>query len=314
MIANDSLEHLFVDARAHDVDPLWVVMERVVTPFPHPKAVPHIWRYDEIRPLLRRAGELVGTAEAERRVFMLSNPALGAPFTVDTVFSGLQLILPGEIARAHRHVAFALRFIVEGAGAFTAVGGEKVTMQRGDLVLTPSWEYHDHGNESNEPMVWLDGLDLPLLQRIPVNFAQPYKDETYPSEPAKGQSRLRYPWDEMQATLDALPGLHAVAPYKHRTDGGDISRTLGASAERLAKGAKSATRRETTSAIYHVYEGSGESVIGDRTIAWKANDTIAIPAWTPFTHHNTSDATAYFFRIDDGPVIRALGWYRADEG
>jgi gentisate 1,2-dioxygenase len=118
----------------------------------------------------------------------------------------------------------------------------------------------------------------------------------------------------MQATLDALPGLHAVAPYKHRIDGGDISRTLGASAERLAIGAKSPTRRETTSAIYHVYEGTGHSVIGDRTIDWKANDTIAIPTWTPFTHHNTSDATAYLFRIDDGPVIRALGWYRADEG
>ncbi len=314
MIANDSLDHLFADLEQKDAAPLWTVMDTMVTPFPHPKAVPHIWRYAEMRPMLKRAGELVGTEEAERRVFMLTNPALSAPHTSDTIYAGLQLILPHEIARAHRHVAFALRFIIEGENAFTAVGGEKVIMQRGDLVLTPSWEFHDHGNEGAGPMVWLDGLDLPLFQHIPVNFAQPYKDEQYPSEPAKGASRLRYPWADMQAELDAMDGQSAVKQYVHRDNGGDISRTLGAQAERLNAGTAAPVRRETTSSVYHIYQGHGVSTIGETTIEWKEGDTIVVPAWTPFTHRNESDATAYLFRFDDGPLLRALGWHRTDNG
>ncbi len=310
MIANDSLEQLFTEMDTFNAEPLWTVMDAMVTPVPHPKAVPHIWRYAQLRPLLRRAGELVATAQAERRVFMLTNPALRAPHTTDTLYAGLQLILPGEVARAHRHVAFALRFIIEGENAFTAVGGEKVVMQRGDLVLTPTWEYHDHGNEGKGPMVWLDGLDLPLFQHMPVNFAQPYKEEQYPSEPAVGASRLRYPWADMQATLDAIPGPTAIAPYVHRDTGGDISRTLGAQAERIEAGHATPLRRETTSAVYHAHAGNGVSTIGETTIAWSEGDTFVVPAWMPHTHRNESGEPAYLFRFDDGPLMRSLGWHR----
>lgn len=310
MIAADSLERLFAEAAAHDAQPLWTVMEAMVPPHPEPKAVPHVWRYAQLRPLLERSGRLVGTNDAERRVFMLVNPKLAAPHTTDTLYAGLQLILPGEIARAHRHVAFALRFIIEGYGAFTAVGGEKVTMARGDVILTPSWEFHDHGHEGKTPMVWLDGLDLPVYQFFPANFAQQHTAEQYPSEPAPVDSHLKYPWSEMQARLDAEPGPYAFAEYVHRRDGGPVSRVVGAAAERLAGKTSSPNRRETAGIVYHVYEGRGRTHVGETTLTWERGDTFCIPAWARYRHE--ADKNAYFFRFDDRPVLEAIGAYRAE--
>lgn len=124
-------------------------MGAMVPPKPNPKAAVASWKYDVVRPLLLEAGRLVNAEEAERRVLMLVNPAMKAPHTTDTIYAGLQLILPGETAPAHRHVAFALRFIIEGDRGFTAVGGRKMVMERGDVILTPVWNWHDHGHEGN---------------------------------------------------------------------------------------------------------------------------------------------------------------------
>ena len=308
--ARDTLDRLFADAHVEHAEPLWTVMDAMVAHEPVPRAVPNVWRWETMRPLLDRAGDLVGTDQAERRVFMLVNPALAAPYTTDTLYAGLQLIRPGEVARAHKHTSFALRFIIEGGGAFTAVNGEKVTMERGDLVLTPSFAFHDHGNGSNRQMIWLDGLDLPLLHLIPVNFAQAYHDRQYPSTLAAGPSPLRYPWVEMQARLDAAGSPFVLLDYTHRTSGGPVSPTIGASAMRIEAGAASGRIRETTGGIYHVYAGSGSTTVGDRTIAWTQGDTFCIPLWTPYEHR--AAATSYLFRFDDRPVHDALGWYASD--
>ncbi len=310
MIATDSLERLFSDAAANDVTPLWTIMDTVVPPLPEPKAVPHVWRYAAIRPLLARAGSLVSAKLAERRVLQLINPALEPPHTTDTLNAGLQLILPGEVARAHRHVAFALRFIIEGDAAYTAVGGERVTMRRGDLILTPSWEFHDHGHEGDGPMVWLDGLDLPLYQFFPASFAQPYAEEQFPSEPAPADSHLRYAWDDMQARLDAESGPYAFAEYVHRQSGGPISRVIGAAAERIARGSSSPTCRETAGVIYHVYRGRGTTTVGTAQLAWEKGDTFCVPSWMPYRHEASKDT--YLFRYDDRPVLEAIGAYRSE--
>lgn len=312
MIANDSLDALFRDAGSQHLDAAWTVYHQIVSREPRPSAIAHRWSYAAARPLLERSGALVGTADAERRVLMLTNPALRAPFTTDTLYAGLQLILPGEVARAHRHTAFALRFIVEGDDAYTAVDGEQVTMRPGDLVLTPSFAYHDHGNESARPMVWLDALDIALYQWIPANFANPYADERYPSAPAAGASRLLYPWEEMRARLDAVPGPFTRLPYRDRASGAPISRTLGTSAERIGARAESPRRRETASAIYHVVAGRGTTAVGDETFAWEPHDTLAIPAWREYAHANAGDEPAYLFRIDDEPFLAAIGAYRAE--
>ena len=310
MIATDSLDRLFSEAAAADAQPLWTVMDAMVPPHPQPKAVPHVWRYATMRPLLERSGHLVGTHDAERRVLMLVNPALKAPQTTDTLYAGLQLILPGEIARAHRHVAFALRFIVEGDAAYTAVGGEKVTMRRGDMILTPQWEYHDHGHEGDGPMVWLDGLDLPVYQFFPANFAQPYAEDRFPSVPAPEDSHLRYPWADMEARLEAEVGPYAFAEYVHKNTGGAVSRVIGAAAERIAKGSSSPTRRETAGVVYHVYKGRGSTQVGTERIDWEQGDTFCIPSWMPYRHEAAKNT--YLFRYDDRPVLEAIGAYRSE--
>jgi gentisate 1,2-dioxygenase len=308
MIATDSLDRLFAEAAAQEAQPLWTMMDAMVPPRPEPKAVPHVWRYAALRPLLERAGNLVSAKDAERRVLQLINPALKPPQTTDTLYAGLQLILPGEVARAHRHVAFALRFIVEGDAAYTAVGGEKVTMRRGDLILTPSWEYHDHGHEGDGPMVWLDGLDLPVYQFFPANFAQPYVEERYPSEPAPEDTHLRYPWSDMEARLEAQPEPYVFAEYEHKRTGGAVSRVIGAAAERIAKGSSSPTRRETAGIICHVYKGRGLTQVGDERLEWEKGDTFCIPSWMPYRHEAAKDS--YLFRYDDRPVLEAIGAYR----
>jgi gentisate 1,2-dioxygenase len=306
----DSLDRLFSDAAVQDAQPLWTMMDAMVPPRPRPKAAPHVWRYAAMRPLLERAGNLVATDDAERRVLMLVNPALEPPHTTDTLYAGLQLILPGEIARAHRHVAFALRFVVEGESAHTAVGGEKITMRRGDLVLTPSWEYHDHGHEGDGPMVWLDGLDLPVYHFFPASFAQPYAEERYPSEPAQADSHLRYPWDDMQARLEADDGPYAYAEYAHKLTGGPVSRVIGAAAERLVRGGSSPACRETAGIVYHVVHGRGATVAGTARLEWEKGDTFCIPSWTPYRHEAAKDS--YLFRYDDRPVLEAIGAYRRE--
>ena len=162
------------------------------TSAPAPIATPSIWRYAEVLPSLLEAGRIVPVEQAERRVLMLVNPTMTAPHTTDTIYGGLQLVLPGEVAPAHRHIAFALRFIIESTAGFTAVAGEKIVMRRGDVILTPSWQWHDHGNEGDDPVIWLDGLDLPLFGMFKLNFANGYTESRYPSE-VVDKSKAQYP-------------------------------------------------------------------------------------------------------------------------
>lgn len=311
---HDDLTALFDEAVGEHAEPLWPVLSVLSTREPAPKAVPHVWPYARLRQFCERASRLVGTADAERRVFMLVNPALKAPHTTDTLFAGLQTILPGEVARAHRHTAFALRFVIEGDGAFTAVEGEKIVMARGDVILTPNWEWHDHGNEGTGPVIWLDGLDFPLWSALPILFTEKFAREQYPARLSEGLSNRRFPWSEMQARLDAAPGPVAELRYRNRTDGGEISATVGASALRLAAGASTVPLRETTSAIYHVFEGAGTSSVGERVLEWKRGDTFAVPAWHLARHVAGGSGTAYLFRYDDRPLVDAVGAYRADQG
>ncbi|MYD78070.1 MAG: cupin domain-containing protein, partial [Gammaproteobacteria bacterium] len=140
--------------------PLWTVLSSLITPVPVSRCQPAHWDYKKVRPLILESGSLITAKQAERRVLILENPGMpGESKITDSLYAGLQLILPGEVAPAHRHSQSALRFIVEGSGAYTAVDGEKTIMEEGDFVITPSWTWHDHGNDSTEPMVWLDGLD-----------------------------------------------------------------------------------------------------------------------------------------------------------
>ena len=144
----------------------------------------------------------------------LTNMTKAAPFTTDTIYAGLQLVMPHETAPAHRHMAFAMRFIIEGDGGFTAVHGRRVQMKRGDVILTPTWNWHDHGNGGSAPMIWLDALDLPNFMHFPVHFVQHFDQPRYPAEDVdSATSPIVFPWVQVQEKLDEGEAEWVSLPY-----------------------------------------------------------------------------------------------------
>lgn len=317
MATTTAMEQYYNSLSDKGVSPLWTVMDKMVPPRPNPKSAVALWAYNTLHMPLMQSGSLISAEEAERRVLMLVNPELGAPCTTDTIYAGLQLILPGETAPAHRHMAFALRFIVEGSNGFTAVEGHKIIMERGDVILTPSWCWHDHGNEGTGPMVWLDGLDLPLYRFLPINFAENYPDPRYPSTLAQ-ESKLKIPWSTVAEALDTAleTDSYALYQYKLGSDGSALSRTISAQAERVASGTTSPKSQETCSFVYYVFEGEGYSVVvapggKEEKIVWKEKDTFSVPSWGVISHACTmKSGQAYLFAIHDRPVVEALGLLR----
>lgn len=309
---SDSAEKLISELPARNVLPLWAQMAKLNPPEPNPTCIPHIWRYSELKPYLLRAGDLISEKQAERRVLMLINPAREAPYTTDTLYAGLQLVMPNETAPAHRHVAFAMRFVIEGNGGITAVHGQRVAMTRGDVILTPTWNWHDHGKDGDGPIIWLDGLDLPMYRHFPVHFVEHYKESRYPAEDVDTTSSpIVFPWAKMKAQLDASQGQHAVKRYLKK-GGEEVSLTLGAAAERLNAGCASGRVRETISSVYHVVEGSGMSDINGETIEWKQGDTFCVPAWHKYNHRANTDETVYLYRFDDKPMLKSLGYLKTE--
>src|SRR5256714_6498831 len=186
--------------------PLWEALGSLVPPTPATPCVPALWRYEKMRPYLMEAGRLISAREAERRVLVMENPGLrGASSITHSLYAGLQLILPGELATAHRHSQSALRFIVEGAGAYTAVDGERTTMVPGDFIITPSWTFHDHGNPGNEPVVWMDGLDIRIVELFAAQFHEVYPEEVQPVARSEGAATARFG--------NGLAPLGAAAPF-----------------------------------------------------------------------------------------------------
>ena len=327
-----------------NVGPLWKVLGQILTPEPRTRAVPHVWRWKELRPHLLRSGEVVTAAEAERRVLMLLNPALeGQVATTTTLYGGLQLILPGEVARTHRHTPNALRFIMEGEGAYTVVDGDKMTMVPGDFVLTPNWTWHDHGSEGTEPVVWLDGLDIPLASLLENIFTEPFPEEAQPVTKTLNNSvagygkggllpswqrptddgnsaLLKYAWTDAHEMLmslgkdDESPFDGAILEYVNPVTGGPSLPTMDSFLQRLKPGQKTQAHRHSSSAVYLAVEGYGQTMINDKVYEWAPGDVFALPLWASHSHENLSASEdAILFSFTDTPVMKALHWYRQQE-
>ncbi len=324
----------------HNLAPLWESLHSLVSRTPASAAVPAHWDYDGVvRPYIMESGALITAKEAERRVLILENPGMpGQASITPSLYAGLQLILPGEVAPAHRHTQSALRFIVEGRGAYTAVDGERALMQPGDFVITPSWSWHDHGNETATPMVWLDGLDIPILKLFSASFAEPANADsqsvTRPpgDSPARyGQNMLPVDWRpsgpaspvfsypyarsrEALATMARNGAPDACHGYKLRyvnpATGGHAMPTIGAFLQLLPAGFATAPYRATDGTIFSVVEGEGETLVGDITIRWKPRDVFVIPSWHRHTHRAGSEAVLFSF--SDRPVQEALALWREE--
>jgi gentisate 1,2-dioxygenase len=319
---------------------LWELASQM-TRHPEPAAIPYMWKASLLDAIVRESGDVVPVGE-ERRALQLFNPGLGGRWaTTTTMIAAVQLLLPGEVARAHRHTPTAIRFIIEGDGAYTAVDGERVSMAPGDLVLTPSWAWHDHGNETDTPVVWLDGLDVPLVHALDAMFFQVHAERQAPaSKPDNGSVRLHgraglaptwvkerprssplllYSWETTWQALRALgdvagdPHDGIALEYTHPQTGGAVLPTMACWIQMLRPGERLTAHRHTGSAVYHVVQGDGETIVDGCRFAWGKGDVIALPSWALHEHANLSPTEpAVLFSIQDRPVLDALGLYREE--
>lgn len=335
-----TLEELPVDYReameGERVSPLWPMMRNVL---PHgepiPVSKPALWEFSRIRPLLIRAGELTPVEKAERRVLVLNDPGRGkgAMQVTSSIYCGMQLLMPGEKAPAHRHTPSAARIMVEGAGAYTIVDGEKCVMERGDLILTPGGMWHDHGHDGSGPVIWLDALDLPLFVFLEGSYAEEADFQAPRNRPDASQveyaqaglvpSRrngaarpryplLRFPWTHTEAGLRVLAehtgrGEAIELDYVNPETGDPCLPTMGFTAMMLRAGETATPPRRSSSAVFHVVEGAGRSTVNGETFAWKRADTFSAPVFAAVEHQAHGDA--FLVRIHDSPLQQKLGFY-----
>lgn len=328
------------DLTDRNLVPLWPSL-RAMLPHGAParNTRPTLWRYEDIRPLLLEAGDLTPIEKAERRVLVLANPGLDLDTmrATPSIYVGMQLIRPGETAPNHRHTPSAVRFVVEGTGAFTLVDGDKCPMEKGDLILTPAGLWHEHGHSGEGPVVWLDALDLPLIVGLEASYAREGAPQAMPNTPDASQATykraglvpyealdrprrryplLRYPWAEVRENLVALAGVtdrdrEVRIAYVNPETGEECLPTLGFSAMMLRPGETLTPPRRSASAVAHGIEGEGSVVVdGGEPLSFGESDSVAIPTHARLTWTNASTAKpAFVFLIDDAPLQRKLGIY-----
>ena len=353
--ATEARQALYREMAPLHLRPLWEVLHALVPQQPASPCVPAHWKYAQVRPHLMRAGELITAGEAVRRVLILENPALrGQSAVTQSLYAGLQLILPGEVAPSHRHTQSALRFIVEGTGAYTTVDGERSTMHPGDFIITPSWTWHDHGHpgrgpadarghEVDGPVVWLDGLDIPMIRFFDAGFAE---NDTAPSQAVtrpEGSSFARYGHNMAPVRGDApfgattpifsypyarsreaLHQLERSAPpdpwdgwklrYINPLTGAAPMPTLQPFLQRLPAGFDGRAWRQTDGAVYSVVEGAGTAYVegpaGPLRFDFEARDHFVVPSWQTLRLQSTTGCV--LFSYSDRPVHQALGIHKEE--
>ena len=323
----------------HHMTPLWKVMKNVVTKEPVTRCAPVIWHFDDIKRLVMESGGLISAEEAERRVLILENPAMpGESRATNTLFAGVQMILPGEVAPAHRHVSSAIRFVLDGQGAYTAVEGEKAYMSPGDFVITANWAPHDHGNTSKEPMLWLDVLDFPQVNFFEASFAQEFESATQATNREDGDSAVLYasgvlpdgapvhmnrspvinytyartrPIIERMLKAGEIDKRHgARVRYANPINGGPVLPTMGAYLALFPKGFKGEKYRATDGTVFVCAEGQGTTTVDGKVLEWGPQDVFVVPPWKPYAH--TALKESVLFSISDRPSQEALGIWRED--
>jgi len=341
-----ALERLYDDFAAANLAPLWTQRDDLMPMAPQSDAVPMLWRWSTLYPLAERSGELVPVGRGgERRAIALANPGLpGTPYATPTLWAAIQYLGPREMAPSHHHTQTAFRFVVEGEGVWTNVDGDPVAMRRGDLLLTPGWQFHEHHNTTDHPMAWIDGLDIPLVRTLDAGFfefgpdqlattATPARSRNerlwgHPglrpvgAPPAPQSPLMAYRWEHTDAALTAqldleaegYPGVvspgHAVVRFTNPATGGDALSTMRTEMHRLAPGARSLTKRVVGSAVWQVFTGSGIVTIGEERHEVTKGDLFAVPSWSPLTIETGGGLDA--FRFSDDPVYAALGLAREE--
>jgi gentisate 1,2-dioxygenase len=313
---------------AASVFPLW---ERENRPNRPPESA-HVWHWATMSPLLDEAVRQTDMNNAERRVLCLQNPRFagtnrdGAAINLSV---NLQVLMPGERARPHRHSMHALRFALEGDGAVTVVEGKDCVMLPGDMILTPGYTWHQHRHDGKERAVWVDALDVPMhayletgvfepgpahdLMALPpdAGFAPGFTPDT--PEPAQRYSPMfRYPWNAAVKTLEALPAAADGSRrlrYTNPVTGGSVMSTIDCYLLGLSQGQATRGFRSNSNCVCVCMEGEGRSAVGEETISWGPKDIFALPH-NQWVSHTATTKTARLFQITDREVLRRLDYLR----
>ncbi|MGA3294795.1 MAG: gentisate 1,2-dioxygenase [Candidatus Acidiferrales bacterium] len=317
--------------------PLWERLGELVTRSPQPGAKPVHWKYSTVRPDLIAAGSLLSAEEAERRVLILENPGLvGQSKITGSLYAGLQLLMPGERAHAHRHTASALRLFLEGSSAYTSVDGERTGMARGDFVITPAWSWHDHGNEGPDPVIWLDGLDVPIVNLFDTSFSEGHDETQFPVSRPANDSEARYGGTlvpegckpeslsspllnyRYQRARESLATLHRNGPidpchgvklrYVNPLTGGSAMPTMSAAIQLIPRRFETAPYRSTDGTVFVVVEGQGRSYVAGASFEWAESDVFVVPSWARQAHR--ADSEAVLFSFSDRVAQEKLGIWR----
>lgn len=278
-----------------------------------------VWRWRDIEPLVRRSPEFMAPGRgAERRIIRLDNPGVPERTAGHTMSVAVQYLLPGEVAPAHRHTPNAIRFMLHGEGAFTTIEGDKFVMRRGDLVVTPSMTWHDHGNDGTGPVMWTDALDSPVVRYLENLAMDPYEGERQPVRTGPPARHLHFPFDTAHAALLALatgpadPFDDVILEYRDPATGRSVVPALGCYLQLLRPGVRTRAHRETSSAVYHVVAGTGVTEIDGVRHEWGEGDFFAVPPRALHAHANAGAVPALLYSVQDVPLLRALGFYRME--
>lgn len=280
---------------------------------------PHLWPRGLVEDALNEACVLLPESMTARRNITFVNPGLSRRGSTQTIIAGMQMVMPGEVAWAHRHTINALRFVVSGSDdLYTVVDGDRVPMRSNDLVLTPGWTWHDHHNESDRRGLWLDVLDSPLVVGLSQTFYEPFGAKAQTPAGGSASSEHYFPWHSVRETLLSRasdvnnPFEGYSIEYRHQRHGGSVLSTLSARIQVIGPKRTTEARRTTASAIYYVVAGSGTTTAGESRIEWDAGDTFAIPNWLWHSHRNTATSDAVFFVVGDEPLLEKLELYREE--
>jgi gentisate 1,2-dioxygenase len=322
-----------------NLTPLWEAFTGLITPEPASPCQPFVWHYDAVRPHLMESGQIISAHEAERRVLILENPGLrGHSSITRSLYAGLQLVLPGEVAPCHRHAQSALRLVLEGHHGYTGVNGERILMERGDFIITPPWCWHDHGNDTASPVVWLDGLDIPLVQLLDASFIERFETEQQPESRPTGDTVARYgnnllpvgtarganvlnhyPYARSREALDRMSRTGEWNPHHglklefvNPTDGGPAMPTISTFLHLLPQGFRTEPYRSTDGTVFTAIEGRGVTEVNGKPLEWGPNDTFVVPSWVPHRHRVSEESVLFSF--SDRGIQQKLGLWREKLG
>ena len=335
-LEKDSIAQLDHDMAGKNLSGYWRLGMEGLPSYPMTAVEPCLWKWGDVYESLLRAGEVISLENSERRVVRLVNPGLDQrhAFATHTLQISFQYVKPGENARAHRHTPAALRFVVQGNGAYTTVNGQQCVMEPGDLILTPKLTWHDHSNEASAPIIWLDGLDFPLVTALHQVMQERYPERRQPVEKSSEevigklsnsirhglplQDFFHYKWRDTEPTLRALtksptgrnPFDGYLLEYRNPLTGGPTMTTIQCAVQQLPAHQATEAHRHTSTVIYHVFRGRGVTEVGEKKFHWQKGDSFIVPLWHTHRHLNLSTSDeAILFSMSDAPALKALDLY-----